>query len=77
MYSADDGQVERTIQTLDDMIRVCVIDSKGSWYDHRRLINSTDNTIYHSNINMAPYGHCMGVDVDILFVGLKKGKQPW
>ena len=28
-YSQTDGQSEQTIQTLEDMLRVCVIDSVG------------------------------------------------
>ena len=26
-----DGQSERTIQTLEDMLRICVMDLGGSW----------------------------------------------
>ncbi|CAN4091668.1 unnamed protein product [Withania somnifera] len=33
-----DGQAERTIQTLEDMLRTCVLDFKGSWEDHFPLI---------------------------------------
>ena len=29
-----DGQAERTIHTLQDMLRYCLIDFKGSWDDH-------------------------------------------
>ena len=29
-----DGQAERTIQNLEDMLRACVIDFKGNWDDH-------------------------------------------
>ncbi|GJR32869.1 putative reverse transcriptase domain-containing protein [Tanacetum coccineum] len=29
-----DGQSERTIQTLEDMLRACVLDFKGSWDVH-------------------------------------------
>ena len=32
-----DGQVDRTFQTLEDMLRACVIDFKGSWDDHLPL----------------------------------------
>lgn len=32
------GQAERTIQTLEDMLRACVIDFKGNWDDHLPLI---------------------------------------
>ena len=50
-----DGQAERTIQTLDDMLRACVIDFKGSWDDHLPLIEFVYNNRYHSSIQMAPY----------------------
>ncbi|WMV45230.1 hypothetical protein MTR67_038615 [Solanum verrucosum] len=33
-----DGQAECTIQTLEDMLRPCVIDFKGNWDDHLPLI---------------------------------------
>jgi hypothetical protein len=33
-----DGQSERTIQTLEDMLRACVIDFGGSWDDHLPLV---------------------------------------
>ncbi|XP_070004209.1 uncharacterized protein [Nicotiana sylvestris] len=32
------GQAERTIQTLEDMLRACTLDFKGSWDDHFPLI---------------------------------------
>ncbi|WMV42101.1 hypothetical protein MTR67_035486 [Solanum verrucosum] len=50
-----EGQAERTIQTLEDILRDCVIDFKGSWDDHLSLIQFAYNNIYHSNIQMAPY----------------------
>ena len=50
-----DGQEERTIQTLEDMLRVCVIDFKGNWDDHLPLIEFAYNNNYHSSIQMAPY----------------------
>jgi hypothetical protein len=33
-----DGQSKRTIQMLENMLRACVIDFKGSWVDHLMLI---------------------------------------
>ncbi|KAH0636086.1 hypothetical protein KY289_036001 [Solanum tuberosum] len=50
-----DGQAEHTIQTLEDMLRACVIDFKGSWDDHLPLIEFAYNNSYHSSIQMAPY----------------------
>ena len=50
-----DGQADHTIQTLEDMLRSCVIDFKGSWDDHLRLIEFAYNNSYHSSIQIAPY----------------------
>lgn len=33
-----DGQAERTIQTLEDILRACAINFKDNWYDHLPLI---------------------------------------
>ncbi|WMV25446.1 hypothetical protein MTR67_018831 [Solanum verrucosum] len=44
-----DGQAERTIQTLEDMLRACVIDFEGSWDDHLPFIEFADNNSYHSS----------------------------
>ncbi|WMV18695.1 hypothetical protein MTR67_012080 [Solanum verrucosum] len=48
-------QAERTIQTLKDMLRVCVIDFKGNWDDHLPLIDFAYNNSYHSSIGMATF----------------------
>ena len=50
-----DGQSERTIQTLEDMLRVCVIDFKGTWDEHLPLIEFAYNNSYHASIGMPPY----------------------
>ena len=50
-----DGWAERTINTLEDMLRACAIDLKGSWDDHLPHIEFSYNNIYHSNIQMVPY----------------------
>ncbi|KAJ9542547.1 hypothetical protein OSB04_029053 [Centaurea solstitialis] len=50
-----DGQNERTIQTLEDMLRACVLDFGGSWEDHLPLIEFAYNNSYHSSIEAAPY----------------------
>ncbi|WMV38092.1 hypothetical protein MTR67_031477 [Solanum verrucosum] len=49
-----DGTAERTIQTLEDMLRACVIDFKGNWDDHFPFIEFPYNS-YHSSIGMAPF----------------------
>ena len=50
-----DGLVESTIQTLEDMLRACVIDYKVSWDDHFPLIEFAYNNSFHASIGMAPY----------------------
>ncbi|KAK2362674.1 hypothetical protein QL285_087716 [Trifolium repens] len=50
-----DGQTERTNQSLEDLLRACVLDDRGSWDDVLPLIEFTYNNSYHSTIGMAPY----------------------
>ncbi|MCI27758.1 retrotransposon protein, partial [Trifolium medium] len=50
-----DGQTERTNQSLEDLLRACVLDDRGSWDDVLPLMEFTYNNIYHSSIGMAPY----------------------
>ncbi|KAI3811030.1 hypothetical protein L1987_20745 [Smallanthus sonchifolius] len=50
-----DGQTERTIQTLEDILRACVIDFGGNWDSHLPLIEFSYNNSYHTTINMAPF----------------------
>ncbi|GJQ90449.1 putative reverse transcriptase domain-containing protein [Tanacetum coccineum] len=50
-----DGQSERTIQTLEDMLRACVIDFGDSWDVHLPLAEFSYNNSYHSSIQCAPF----------------------
>lgn len=50
-----DGQTERTIQTLEDMLRACVLEWAGSWDDYLCLIEFAYNNSYQSSIGMAPF----------------------
>ncbi|GJZ61778.1 putative reverse transcriptase domain-containing protein [Tanacetum coccineum] len=54
-HSQTDGQSERTIQTLEDMLRACVIDFGSSWDRHLPLVEFSYNNSYHSSIKAAPY----------------------
>nr|GFA10930.1 putative reverse transcriptase domain-containing protein [Tanacetum cinerariifolium] len=45
-----DGQSERTIQTLEDMLRACVIDFEKGWVKHLPLVEFSYNNIYHASI---------------------------
>ncbi|GJS56922.1 putative reverse transcriptase domain-containing protein [Tanacetum coccineum] len=50
-----DGQSERTIQTLEDMLRACMIDFGSSWDRHLPLVEFSYNNSYHASIKAAPY----------------------
>src|SRR4051812_39814489 len=50
-----DGQSERTIQLLEDMLRSCVLDFGGSWEDHLDLVEFAYNNSYQASIGMAPF----------------------
>nr|GEU55791.1 putative reverse transcriptase domain-containing protein [Tanacetum cinerariifolium] len=45
-----DGQSERTIQTLEDMLRACVIDFGKGWVKHLPLVEFSYNNSYHASI---------------------------
>nr|GEV98009.1 hypothetical protein [Tanacetum cinerariifolium] len=50
-----DGQSERTIQTLEDMLRAYVVDFGGSWDRHLPLAEFSYNNSYHASIKAAPF----------------------
>ncbi|GJZ41229.1 putative reverse transcriptase domain-containing protein [Tanacetum coccineum] len=50
-----DGHIERTIQTLEDMLRACVLDFGGSWDVHLLLVEFSYNNSYHSSVRCAPF----------------------
>ena len=45
-----DGQSERTIQVLEDMLRACILDFKGSWEEHFPLVEFAYNNSYQASI---------------------------
>ncbi|GJW63295.1 putative reverse transcriptase domain-containing protein [Tanacetum coccineum] len=50
-----DGQSERTIQTLEDMLRACVMDFGGSWDTHLPLIEFSYKNSYHTSIKCTQF----------------------
>nr|GEW47500.1 reverse transcriptase domain-containing protein [Tanacetum cinerariifolium] len=48
-----DGQSERTIQTLEDMLRACAIDFGKGWEKHLPLVEFSYNNSYHASIKAA------------------------
>jgi hypothetical protein len=59
-----DGQSERTIQTLEDMLRACVLSWKGNWEDHLPTITVIMQALRWHYMNLCMNGsvflHCVG-----------------
>lgn len=50
-----DGQSERTIWTLEDMLWSTVLEWGGKWVEHLPLVEFSYNNSYHASIEMSPY----------------------
>ncbi|GJS90320.1 putative reverse transcriptase domain-containing protein [Tanacetum coccineum] len=50
-----DGQSERTIKTLEDMLRACVLDFRKGWDRNLPLVEFSYNNSYHTSIKAAPF----------------------
>ncbi|GJS89361.1 putative reverse transcriptase domain-containing protein [Tanacetum coccineum] len=55
-----DGQSERTIQTLEDMMHACAIDFGKGWVNHFPLVDFSYNNSYHTFIKAAPFESLYG-----------------
>nr|GEW55569.1 putative reverse transcriptase domain-containing protein [Tanacetum cinerariifolium] len=65
------GQSERTIQTLKDILRARVLDFGKSLDKHLPLVKFLYNNSYHTEIKAAPFEALYAVSVDYLSAGLK------
>nr|GEY46764.1 reverse transcriptase domain-containing protein [Tanacetum cinerariifolium] len=54
-HSQIDGQSERTIQTLKDILRACVLDFRKGWDIHLSLVEFSYNNSYHTGIKASPF----------------------
>src|ERR1044072_8015606 len=50
-----DGQTQRTIQSLEDLLRACVLDHRESGNELLPLVEFPYNNSFHASIGMAPY----------------------
>ncbi|GJT65040.1 putative reverse transcriptase domain-containing protein [Tanacetum coccineum] len=50
-----DGQSERTIKRLEDMLRACVLNFGKGWDRHLPLVEFLYNKSYHTSIKAAPF----------------------
>ncbi|GJY20578.1 putative reverse transcriptase domain-containing protein, partial [Tanacetum coccineum] len=67
-----DGQSKRTIQTLEYMLRACVIDFVKGWEKHLPLVEFSYSNSYHASIKAAPFEALYGRKKIIRFG--KRGK---
>ncbi|GJV38575.1 putative ribonuclease H-like domain-containing protein [Tanacetum coccineum] len=67
-----DGQSERTIQTLEDMLRACVMDFGKGWDIHLSLIEFSYNNSYHTSIKAAPFEVLYGRNAIAHLVGVTR-----
>ena len=70
-----DGQFERTIQTLEDMLRACVLDFEGSWAKYLPLVEFVYNNSYQASIGMTPYEALYGRKCRTLICWDEVGEQ--
>ncbi|GJZ78456.1 putative reverse transcriptase domain-containing protein [Tanacetum coccineum] len=70
-----DGQSERTIQTLEDMLRACVMDFGGSWDTHLSLVEFSYNNSYHKSIKYAPFEALYGRKCRSLVIWTEVGES--
>jgi hypothetical protein len=54
-HSQTDGQIERTNQVLEDMLRACAMKHGGSWDKSLPFIEFSYNNSYQASLKMAPF----------------------
>ncbi|GJU96623.1 putative reverse transcriptase domain-containing protein [Tanacetum coccineum] len=69
-----DCQSECTIQTLEDMLRACVLDFGGSWDFHLPLVEFSYNNSYHSSVRCAPFEALYGRKCRSLIMWVEVGE---
>nr|GFB04014.1 putative reverse transcriptase domain-containing protein [Tanacetum cinerariifolium] len=71
-----DGQSERTIQTLEDMLRACAIDFGKGWVNHLPLVEFSYNNSYHASIKAAPFESLYGKANVVADAMSRKEREP-
>jgi hypothetical protein len=69
------GYTERINQILEDMLRACVLSSKGSWESWLLLVEFSYNNSYQSSIKMAPFEVMYKEDVEHRSIGSKSENE--
>ncbi|GKG15596.1 reverse transcriptase domain-containing protein, partial [Tanacetum coccineum] len=69
-----DGQSKCTIQTLEYMLRACVLDFEGSWDVHLPLVKFSYNNSYHSSVRCVPFEALYGRKCRSLIIWAEVGE---
>ena len=59
-YPQTDGQSERVIHIVEDMLRACVLDFGGTWEKYLPLVEFASNNSFQASIGVAPYEKLYG-----------------
>ena len=54
-YPQTDGQLEKVIQVLEDLLRACALDLKGNWDDYLPIVEFAYNNSFQASIGMTPF----------------------
>jgi len=73
-HPQSDGQSERTIQILEDMLRACILDFKGSWDDDLHLVECSYNNSFRLVSKWLHIRYSMGESADLLCAGMTLAK---
>ena len=68
-HSQTDGQSERTIQILEDMLKACMLDFGGNWEKYIPLVMSACNNSYQLTFGMQPLNLSMVGSVSPPIIG--------
>nr|GEV95964.1 Gag protease polyprotein [Tanacetum cinerariifolium] len=61
-----DGQSERTIQTLEDMLRSCALEWTGNWDDYICLVEFAYNNSWHASIKLLGAHGGVGSEMEVI-----------
>ncbi|GKD34839.1 retrotransposon protein, putative, ty3-gypsy subclass [Tanacetum coccineum] len=70
-----DGQIERTIQTLEDMLRSCALEWTGNWNEYLCLVEFAYNNSWHASIKGAPFELLYGRKCRVPICWIKVGER--
>ncbi|GJT61090.1 putative reverse transcriptase domain-containing protein [Tanacetum coccineum] len=75
MSTAYHPETDGPIQTLEDMLRACVMDFGGSWDTHLPLVEFSYNNSYHTSIKCAPFKALYGRKCRSLVIWTEVGES--